>query len=225
MGGFNAEHSDLDFIVVVGSALTPIEREKLSKEFLSIHGTSGFKKGIEMSIVEERYIGKNFVYPTPFEFHFGTEEQIANQAKPPKNVPSDPDLASYFVVIIERGVTVYGKEIRDAFSPPVPRKYYWKSVESDIKDVPKSIDKNPVYHILNLCRTYYGLRNNAIYSKIEGAEKYLSDLGSVSKEVVQKAYDAYSKNAEPNFDSTAVKEFGSIMLQKILPMLEKATAD
>lgn len=216
MGGFSPSQSDIDYLAIVSSPLSFDERAKLAEAFLRIYDISGFKKGIEMSIVEERFVGKDFVYPTPYEFHMGTKEQVVHHGKPHDQTgEADPDLASYFVVIQERGVSIYGKEISDVFGS-IDRKYYWRSVQHDLKSASQGIYQDPVYHILNLCRTLYGLKNDSVYSKKEGAEFFLADsTRKDDEEVVRAALDTYQKGVSFSLSMSKVESFTKKLLSEI----------
>ncbi|MDQ1257951.1 MAG: hypothetical protein QG656_2559, partial [Candidatus Hydrogenedentes bacterium] len=76
IGGFVFSQSDLDYLAIVAGPLAVEERRALADSFLEIYGRNTPAKGVEMSIVVERFAGKEFRYPTPYEFHMGTEEQV-----------------------------------------------------------------------------------------------------------------------------------------------------
>src|SRR5258708_2417684 len=123
----------------------------LARAFLGLHGKSGFKKGVEMSIVQARFAGADVRYPTPYEFHMGSLEQVAHHGKPHDREHVDADLASFFTVTRERGVCVYGKEIADVFAA-IDRRYFLASNYEDVRRAREAIVNDPVYVVLNLCR-------------------------------------------------------------------------
>jgi streptomycin 3"-adenylyltransferase len=225
MGGFNPQSSDIDYLAIISTLLSLEERKELSTEFLKVFQDRDGKELIEMSIVGRRFVGKDFRYPTPFEFHMGTKEQVRTQASPQTKEMADPDLASYLRVIYERGLCIYGEDIESVFAP-IDKKYYWLSVQNDLKDVPEGIHKDPVYHILNLCRTFYALKDGKIYSKKEGGEMYLADNAmSGSKELVRSALEEYSSGRKSTHAKVDLDMFASMMLSTIKPTLAEGVVN
>ena len=213
MGGFTPHQSDLDYLAIVSSPLAPDERKRLSEGFLGLHGTSGFSKGVEMSIVEERFAGRDFRYPTPYEFHMGSLEQVRHHGEPHQKEYLDPDLASHFTIARERGVCVYGKNI-DAVFARIDRKYFIRSNYEDVRIAPTLIEKDPVYTILNLCRTLYGLKKGEVLSKVEGAESYLADRSEYLS-LVREALMNYQSGTTGSWDRAELQKFASAMLREI----------
>ena len=213
MGGFVPARSDLDYLAIVTSPLDARERKALADAFLQLHGTSGFGKGVEMSIVEARFAGAQFRYPTPYEFHMGSLEQIRHHGRPHEREHVDPDLASHFTVTLARGVCVHGAETSDVFAP-VDRRYFWASNYADVKVAPESIGRDPVYTILNLCRTVCGLRDGGVYSKVEGGAKFLAEAGPFAS-LVRTALDDYRTGTQSAYDATEGARFVAAMLARV----------
>src|SRR5215467_9243954 len=78
MGSFNPDLSDVDFLVVTNTILTPEQRRELARAMirLSVHAP---RKGLEMSVITRRAL-REFEHPTPYEFHFSNAwiEQYRN---------------------------------------------------------------------------------------------------------------------------------------------------
>ena len=221
MGGFDPARSDLDYLAIVESPLDARERKALADAFLQLHGTSGFGKGVEMSIVEARFAGAQFRYPTPYEFHMGSLEQIRHHGRPHEREHVDPDLASHFTVTLARGVCVHGAETSDVFAP-VDRRYFWASNYADVKVAPESIGRDPVYTILNLCRTFCGLRDGAVYSKLEGGVKFL-ETGGPFAGLVRTALDDYRRGSNGSYDAAEAARFAAAMLARIDALMRAAS--
>jgi streptomycin 3"-adenylyltransferase len=219
MGGFGPQQSDLDYLAVVSSALSARERQSLSHAFLALHATSGFRKGVEMSIVEERFAGKDFRYPTPYEFHMGSLEQLAHHGKPHMTEHADADLASFFTVTRERGVCVYGKEIAKVFAA-IDRKYFLASNYEDVRNARETILNNPVYVILNLCRTLCTLKDGGVYSKIDGARRFLSQ-SNPHRALVERALLDYEGATTSGYEREESVLFAQTMLAEIEAQLRK----
>ncbi|WP_245850770.1 nucleotidyltransferase domain-containing protein [Paenibacillus herberti] len=69
MGCFNPNKSDIDLLVVAQEKLSAETTKRIIKKLLKFHESMPNERGIELSIILECYL-KNFVYPTPFEFHY-----------------------------------------------------------------------------------------------------------------------------------------------------------
>jgi streptomycin 3"-adenylyltransferase len=213
MGGFNPAQSDLDYLAIVANPLDGRERQELSDAFLHLHGASGFRKGVEMSIVEARFAGDDFRYPTPYEFHMGSLDQVRHHGTAHDHEHLDPDLASHFTITRARGVCVYGKATADVFAP-VPRKDFLASNWLDISVARESIGRDPVYTILNLCRTATGLRDHAVYSKAEGGALFLKGAGAFHA-LVETALSDYRNATVSSYDAAEALRFVDFMLAGI----------
>jgi hypothetical protein len=213
MGGFSPQQSDLDYLAVVAAPLDASERRQLSEVFLSLHGKSGFRKGVEMSIVESRFAGRDFRYPTPYVFHMGTIEQVKHHGSPHSHEHCDPDLASHLTVVRARGICVFGKEIEEVFAPIDPTFFHHSNL-ADVANARDLILEDPVYVILNLCRTLYALRYDRVYSKVEGAKLYLRDREDF-RLLVATALRDYETGAASQYDPALSQQFAAAMLAEI----------
>jgi streptomycin 3"-adenylyltransferase len=219
LGGFNPAKSDLDYVAVVENALTADERRALAAVLLPLHGTSGFAKGVEMSIVEGRFAGHDFRHPTPYEFHMGTPEQVRLHGLAHDSEHCDPDLASHFAVIQARGICVYGRAIGEVFAP-VDHALFLTSNLADIASYRETIKHDPVYAILNLCRTLCGLRKGAVLSKEEGAIRYLEGAAEF-RTLVETALGDYRSSRVSAYDSDEAQRFVGSMLEAIATRIGK----
>ncbi|MCK5583428.1 MAG: DUF4111 domain-containing protein [Elusimicrobiales bacterium] len=217
MGGFNPAQSDIDYLVIISNPLTSIERKQLSASFLDIYGKEAPAKGIEMSIVEEKFAGKDFRYPTPYEFHMGTKDQVRFHGLPHKTEKADFDLAAHFTITKCRGLCVYGKSIDEVFAQ-VPKKYYLDSIALDSKDSFKNIqDKTgpdkcivPLYAVLNFCRVLAFIKEDLIASKNEGGAWGLENLPDIYHPIISAALLEYQKiNSSEKVDPKLLKDFAS----------------
>lgn len=214
MGGFTPEQSDLDYLAVVSSPLDASERESLAKACASLHGKAPFRKGVEMSIVEERFAGKGFRHPVPFEFHMGDNvERLLAQGKPREGEQLDPDLAGHFMYARERGVCVFGRDTSEVFAP-VDRAAFDASIRNDLENAPELILKDPVYVVLNLCRALYQRKTGQLYSKQEGAELYLKNARRYC-ELVRRALNEYRTGQKSEYSTRELMAFAERMLKEI----------
>ncbi len=229
MGGFDPKQSDIDYLVTISTSLTPEERQKLSKSFLEIYGKDAPAKGVEMSIVIEKFTGSDFRYPTPYEFHMGNEEQIKFHGLPHKNEMTDTDLAAHFTITKTRGVCVFGKLIDDVFVN-VPRKYYLNSIAKDSEESFDNIQKKtgaskcvvPNYAILNFCRVLAFVDNELIVSKTEGAMWALENLPEKYHPIISAALQEYQNaGSSENVDPELLKEFATFAQKEIRNSLKE----
>jgi len=215
MGGFTIAQSDLDYLAVVSEALTPQEREKLSKAFLEIYGKDIPAKGVEMSIVIEKFVGKDFRYPTPYEFHMGAEEQIRFHGLPHTEEMADPDLAAHLMIIKKRGLCVYGKPIDQVFAD-IPKEYYLDSLVKDSEESFQNIQSEtsddertvPNYAVLNFCRVLAFIDQDLITSKVEGGEWGLKNLPEKYHPIISAALQEYQNvGSSEKIDGQLLKDF------------------
>ncbi len=223
MGGFTATQSDFDYLAVVSEPLTPEERQKLSSAFLEIYGQNVPAKGVEMSIISEKFAGKDFRYPTPYEFHMGTQEQIQFHGLPHKEEMTDPDLAAHLTIVKKRGLCVYGKSIEEVFID-IPREYYLDSIAKDSEESFQNIQSKtgngecvvPNYAVLNFCRVLAFVQENLITSKVEGGEWALKNLPKKYCPIISAALQEYQNTGtSEKIDGQLLKDFAVYAHDKI----------
>ncbi|HEX6280453.1 MAG TPA: DUF4111 domain-containing protein [Pyrinomonadaceae bacterium] len=217
IGGFSFQQSDIDYVALIADPLRPSERQRLAQGFLGGYGDGVPAKGVEMSIVLERFAGPGFRYPTPYEFHLGTEEQIRQHASPHKEEMVDPDLAAHFTIIKQRGICIYGKPVDEVFDD-VPREFYLDAIIADAEENFRNIHSKtddspcrvPMYAVLNFCRVLAYIDDGLIASKLEGAEWGLSQIPSEYQAVIFAAKSEYANSRESHLVSgTLLKQFAS----------------
>jgi len=193
-GCFSWERSDVDFIAVVDEPLSQEIRLKLLQTLEDLRPLTP-PKGFEMSVVLRKYC-ENFVYPTPFEQHFGNdwlEKYLAN----PLSICGDGnqidyDLAAHFTVIKSVGVVLCGEPIEKVFGI-VPKEDYWDSIYRDIENAEEDVHDNPVYVILNLCRVYAFVKEGLVLSKEQGGKWGLENLPTEYHGVIRDMLAMYMK--------------------------------
>ncbi|MBI3038277.1 DUF4111 domain-containing protein [bacterium] len=189
MGCFNPLVSDIDFLIVVRAKMGVQGKLDLAKTLL---GTKhDIPKGMEMSVVLLEH-ARNPVFPTPFEFHFGKEhaEHYRRNEVDLEKENTDPDLAAHFTIAKRRGIVWRGLPTDEVFSE-IPKEFYVKSLLYDFDDLDKNIINNPVYGILNACRTLAYLKNELILSKKEGGEWALKNFSEQFFQIVRQALSSY----------------------------------
>lgn len=211
-GCFNPRVSDVDFVVVVRGELSLREKKAMIRILLDVPDAPA--KGFEMSVVQLAAC-QSFSYPTPFELHFSQlhlarcREDLEGFCEEMHGI--DRDLAAHFTVIRHRGIVLYGAPIEAVFGP-VPREAFWDSLMADSEDALESVQKTPVYTVLNLCRLWAYKATEAVLSKSEGALWVLEQMDSP---VVQAALDAYENRVEMQVDTALLKRFCTMVLKEI----------
>ena len=227
-GGFTYEQSDLDYIAVISAPLTYGERQQLAISFLEVYGQDAPAKGIEMSIVLKHYVGRGFRYPTPYEFHMGSREQIQTHGQARTTEMVDPDLAAHFTIIKKRGLCLYGEPIDRVFAE-VPAKYYLASIVLDAEDNFRNIRDSPsadmcrvpVYAVLNFCRVLAYIDHALITSKAEGGDWALRNIRKRYHPVITAALAEYRKAGSSRMvDSLLLMDFADHSYKRILAAME-----
>lgn len=192
MGCFHPDKSDIDLLIVVHDKLPVEVSRKLAGKVIAYHDSLPNRRGVELTIVLKKYL-KNFVHPTPFEFHFSDFhlDRYRNDEHYLCGGFEDADLAAHFAVVYQRGIILYGEPIREAFLP-MNRQYYLDSILGDIEDAPQNIMNLPVYYTLNLCRVLYYLQEGYISSKKEGGVWGLQHVPAKYHGLLKQCLDEYS---------------------------------
>ncbi len=176
-GCFNPQKSDIDLIVVIEENLTDAQKMEFMSRVAELNKKAP-AKGLEFSVVK-RSVCRPFVYPTPFELHFSPAHLqwfLENPDDYIRNMKGeDRDLAAHFTVINSAGITLFGEEIRNVFGE-VPGRDYADSIRRDVESAGEDILQEPIYVILNLCRTLAFLREGLCLSKEQGGQWMLARM-------------------------------------------------
>lgn len=216
MGCFHPDRSDIDLLIVVHDKLPAEVSRKLAKKVIAYHDSLPNRRGVELTIVLKKYL-KNFVHPTPFEFHFSDFhlDRYRNDEHYLCGGYEDRDLAAQFAVVYQRRFILYGEPIREAFLP-VDRQYYLDSILGDIGDAAQQIIDSPVYYTLNLCRVLYFVREEVVSSKKEGGEWGLQHLPAKYHGLLKHCLEEYSGVAsDSSYDPELLIDFAEYMAGEI----------
>ena len=171
LGGFQAETSDIDLLVVIEEEMADAEKNKLMLSILN-HLDDYPQKGLEMSVVLCKDIQKPS-FPMPYSLHFSPmylcEAKQDSLAYAQKMHGYDDDLAVHLTITKEKGIALYGPNPQQLFAS-IPKQAYLDSILQDLKDGQFKIYENPGYYILNLCRTLAYLKDDLILSKDDGGK-------------------------------------------------------
>lgn len=220
-GCFNWAKSDIDYLTVVEREPTQAQKEALIAAILALDDRCP-EKGIEMSVVLARDC-RAFTYPTPYVLHYSNDYRgryradLAGTCAVVHGV--DRDLAAHFTVTRAVGIPLCGAPIADVFSP-VPAADYLDSVLFDIESAEQNVADNPIYVILNLCRTLAYLQDGKIRSKAQGGEWGIAALDDDAG-LIRAALAAYRGGAAfPPIDVSKLSAFARRMLIQINLLLE-----
>jgi len=219
MGCFNPSRSDLDMLVVTHAGLPAQTRRDLAELLLEL---SGAPAPIEISFIRRADLIP-WSHPAPFDLHYSEawrgkyERDLASGAWRAWGASQqrDPDLAGHITVTLRRGICLYGAVIADVF-PEVPSQDYIESIRSDVEEALGYIRQNPVYAVLNACRTYAYLREGHVFSKDEGGAWALQVLPSQHRGVVAAALALYRHDRdEVDLMPAALDAFAAYMRGEI----------
>lgn len=222
MGCFHAARSDIDLLTVVERCLSSQVKRRYMDMIVSLHRQAP-GKGIEISAVKAS-VCRPFVYPTPFELHFSAAHLDWYLSDPEDYVAkmrgTDRDLAAHFMVTYHRGITLYGKEIRDVFSQ-VGDAEYWDSIWRDIEHAEEEIAGHFVYMTLNLCRVLAYKKARAILSKQEGGRWGLANVPSPYAGLISAALMEYQTGQPAEQEGPLAMEYARYMLGEIKAYIDR----
>ena len=216
MGCFNPLHSDIDILVLVKEGTSKDTYKKIAKELIHLEEELKILKGFELSVVLEAY-AVDFVYPTPFEFHYSSfhKEKYLTDENYFCGGYADSDLAAHFVVIYHRGIVLFGKPIKEVFRS-IDNLYYIDSIKSDVDGALEGIIDNPVYYVLNLSRVLQYLRESVVSSKKEAGEWALNELPNQYKKIIAQCLVKYENGMEKlHLDEKELLNYSKYMLKEI----------
>ncbi len=215
MGSFNPKISDIDFLVVTKAQLSPETRRDLAKSMIQLSERAP-AKGLEMSVLTVEALA-SFKYPTPFEFHFSNtwlDRFKNNEVDFTQEDKVDADLAAHLTITKARGITLYGKPIKNVF-PDIPTQYYTDSILADAKSILEDLGSEPVYNVLNLCRVWAYLEEDKITSKKEGGEWAMNRATPFQKDVIEQALAEYAGERSVPWEEAVLSRFGREMAERL----------
>jgi predicted nucleotidyltransferase len=229
MGCFNPSRSDLDVLVITSDTLSLTTKRQLIEHLLSC---SQRPQPIEISFLARSQL-LPWRYPTPYDLHYSETwreafiQDLTTGAWQAWHTDQqyDPDLAAHITVTNARGICLVGEPIPAVF-PAVPDGDYRASIAGDIRDSLETIAANPVYAVLNCCRTYAYHQEGHIFSKEEGGRWALQVISPPLRETVISALAAYRSDAEEQaFNPDALMSFATYMRRELAPLLGHQTPE
>lgn len=182
LGDFRPGQSDLDVLVFVAGQPAATQLRHLAQVVLEV---SAHPAPLEISLLDVATLTA-WVHPAPFYFHFSESWRTPMQTAltdPTYDwlaVRHDPDLTAHLAVAHGHGLVVYG-----TCTLPAPHAAdAMAAVWYDIAAAPDQVIAEPVYVILNLCRTLHWLRTGEVLSKGAGGRAILPELSGEARAVV-----------------------------------------
>ena len=226
MGCFNTARSDLDLLVVTRQRLYPNARRRLMETMVR---ESRRPAPIEISVMTLEQLHP-WRYPTPYDFHFSDawRKRFVEYLATDSHLQSDdeerfdPDLAAHVTVIRARGVALFGDSIAEVF-PVVPAAHMRASVAVDLDEALNSIDANPIYAVLNCCRTLAYLRQGVVLSKAEGGHWAIGRVPDEIVPLIRKSLMNYQNGGRnDHYDQAELATFVSFAREALGPLLSES---
>ncbi len=199
MGCFNPAQSDLDLLVVTRAPMSLTTKRDIAGHLLRV---SRQPAPIEISFLALTMLTP-WRHPLPFDFHYSEMwrdaciRDLAGEGWRTWNARDqrDPDLAAHITVVRQRGIALYGLPAADVF-PPVPEEDYIAAIIDDVTEALDRIYADPVYAILNACRTLAFLQTRRVLSKDEGGQWALEHLPPALRPLIEMALMHYRGAAD-----------------------------
>jgi streptomycin 3"-adenylyltransferase len=213
LGEFVPGQSDLDVLVVCAEALTVAQVRALAHVLLA---ESLQPAPIEVSVLVRGALAA-WVHPAPYVFHYSeswrdrTTQLLADPATDWLAVHTDPDLTVHVVVARQAGIVLHG-----SVDWPVPsRADALAAVWYDIACAEADVVDNPVYVILNLCRTLWWLEHGVVLSKSAGGVALLPSLSGDAQAVVAAVLAARATGQAVTVEPVRLRAVAGVLLARV----------
>jgi hypothetical protein len=162
LGGWSAERSDVDLLGVVARPLGRRAKREISARLNHPSLVCPAPAGLELSLVTAVVAGDPPRRP-PFELHVNTGPSPQTHLGGP--AAADPDLLLHFAVCRRAGVAVTGPDPVEVFGEP-PRAWLLERAAAELRWAVRHGDFAD--RVLNACRAWRFLADDALGSKMEG---------------------------------------------------------
>lgn len=213
---FHWNTSDIDFIAVVHSPLTLEEKVALVRTLSDMKDDLP-PRGVEMSIML-REVCRDMPYPAPFELHYSPMWEKDFLKDPESFCQSmhgvDYDLASHIMSLHHAGIAVYGPSIARVFGEVQPSDFL-DAIRRDLKSIYQTLEDEPVYGLLTLCRALIYVREGAVESKQEAGHWAIEHLDQRYRPILQEVLDAYENGSPVRYDKALAESFAQNAIREI----------
>lgn len=194
MGCFNPVQSDLDLLVITRMPMSLATKRAIADYLVRV---SRQPAPIEVSFLALAMLTP-WRHPPSFDFHYSEmwrdayTRDLAGEGWRAWDAGEkrDPDLSAHIMVARRRGIALYGPPAASVF-PDVPEADYIAAIMSNVTEALDRIYADPVYAILNACRTLAFLRTRQVLSKDEGGQWALDHVPLALRPLVWLALTRY----------------------------------
>lgn len=207
MGSFQLGSSDIDLIFVVKEHLSSEERSAI---FSYLNKTRQPGNSIQMSVFLEAVLQEP-QYPIFVELKYDYPDDIFSNEL-------DAQVVAQLYETKERGFCIWGKPISEVFSK-IPAKYYLLSAIEDLKYTRKYLLKDPVYWILNACRTIAFIKERKVLSKLEGGQWGTTNLPEKYRNLIKQALLCHQRKTNKDkifWNSKELEDFATYAIDKFV---------
>lgn len=188
VGGLQ-KYSDIDLLVVINRAMTPIEKSRLMSSLLDISGLymKEAKRPIEMTIAHKDAVNP-WRYPPHCDFQYGEwlRQSLESGITPPPESEEMPDLAILITQALLKSQTLYGAEPANLLAP-VPYHDFIKAIIHDLGRLTKTLKQDTRNVLLTLARVWGTLETHEIRSKPAAADWVMNHLPETYHPVMYRA--------------------------------------
>ena len=161
LGGWSAEHSDVDLLGVVARPLERRAKREISARLNHPSLTCPAPAGLELSLVTAAVAADPPRRP-PFELHVTTGPSPQLHLGGP--AATDPDLLLHFAVCRRAGVAIAGPGPVEVFAEP-PRMWLLERAAAELRWAVRH--GTFAYRVLTACRAWRYLEDDVLGSKVE----------------------------------------------------------
>jgi streptomycin 3"-adenylyltransferase len=201
---FQMISSDIDLIFILKNKLSKQEIKNIVEYFREV---SKNKRPIEASFLLKKEI-LNPPYPINVELHFCYPDYIF------ENEP-DEEVLAHLYEVKKIGICLKGEPIPKLFSN-IPKGYCVRSIIEDLKSPGNRVMKKPLYAVLNQCRSLAFIKEDKLFSKIDGAQWAIGHLPREYRPLIKKALLCYKTGKKLEGDKSKLTEFEKYMLKEIV---------
>lgn len=214
---FHWNSSDIDFIAVVHSPLTLKEKVDMIEALRDMKDDLP-PRGVEMSVML-REVCRDMPYPASFELHYSPMWEQKFAENPEKFCEEmhgvDYDLASHVMSLHHAGIAVYGPSIARVFGEVKPADFL-DAIKRDLKEIKDTLNKEPVYNLLTLCRALIYIREGRVESKQAAGHWAVDSLDERYRPLVKAALDAYENGTLIRYNRAIAAEFCAAATKEIM---------
>lgn len=207
-GCFNWETSDIDLLLVLKHEPDTLTKARLLKALTDCEDKAP-PHGFEMCVITEDEC-REIRYPTPFVLHYSAMHRDNYREDPLKYCEkmhgTDPDIVCHIAEVRTACIVLLGPPAGRMFGR-VKQEDLKSSILADLDESVQNLHNNPVYTILNICRSVAMLKEGRMMSKRDGGEWALQNLKQEYQRLIQSALNAYRGGNEMSYSDDEAEAF------------------